>query len=293
MATVGLAYEITAKDRKLLEAFKRSGQALGQFTQQVENDGNAIDKVYNKIAKTVGGVFAIGTLKNFAQQIIHVRGEVQQLESAFETMLGSKAKSDAMMKDIVNLAQATPFTLTEVADNTKQLIAMGIASDKAIGTVKALGDVAAGVSVPMSRLAVNYGQVAAPGKMQTKEMKDFAMAGVPIVAELAKMLGKTAAEINAMAEAGEIGFPIVEEAFKRMSSEGGMFYNMMEKQNASMTGQISKLQDAFEGVLNEIGKSGEGVFASAIGGMTMLIANYEKIGKILMGLVATDRKSVV
>ncbi|MDR1161273.1 MAG: tape measure protein [Tannerellaceae bacterium] len=266
---------------------------LAESRKGILDLGDTAEDVSSKIERSVkqaGGAFAAfgggAALAGLIKQIVNVRGEIQQLEIAFETMLGSKERADKMMADIKQLALSTPFTLTEVADNTKQLIAMGIATENAIDTVKALGDVAAGVSVPLSRIAINYGQVSALGKLQSREIRDFAMAGIPIVEELGKQLGKTAAEIYKMVEAGKIGFPAVEQAFKNMSGEGGKFYNLMEKQNASVTGQISKLQDEFQLMFNAIGQENEGVIYDAISGASSLVANYEQIGKTILELVA-------
>ncbi|SBW07609.1 hypothetical protein KL86DYS2_13194 [uncultured Dysgonomonas sp.] len=137
------------------------------------------------------------------------------------------------------------------------------------------------------RIAINYGQVSALGKLQSREIRDFAMAGIPIVEELGKMLGKTSAEIYDMVEAGKIGFPEVEQAFKNMSGEGGKFYNLMEKQNASVTGQISKLKDSIQLMFNEIGESSEGIIYTAIDGASKLVDSYQEVGVILAGLVST------
>jgi tape measure domain-containing protein len=246
-----------------------------------------VNKLAGELKSLGAGFVGISAMKKFAEQVVSMRGEIQQLGIAFETMLDSKQKADAMMQDIIQFAQKTPFTLTEVADNTKQLMAMGIASEKVMDTMRALGDVAAGVSVPISRLAINYGQVAALGNLQQREIRDFAMAGVPIVAELAKMLNKTSAEITNMVSAGDIGFPLVEQAFKSMSSEGGKFYNLMEKQNASVTGQVSKLKDQIQIMFNSIGEANEGVIYGAIDAASSLVANYEKVGAIITSLIST------
>lgn len=254
---------------------------------QAENRVDQFEAHIKRVGLTVGAAFGIDSFANFTKQVVNLRGEIQQLEIAFETMLGSKERSDAMMADIKRLALSTPFTLTEVADNTKQLIAMGIATDKAIETVKSLGDVAAGVSVPLSRIAINYGQVSALGKLQSREIRDFAMAGIPIVEELSKMLGKTSAEVYELVEAGKVGFPQVEQAFKNMSGEGGKFYNLMEKQNASVTGQLSKLQDELQLAFNSIGKNNERIIYGSINLASELVANYERIGEALAILIAT------
>ena len=113
-------------------------------------------------------------MTGLVKKMVEVRGEFQQLSIAFETMLGSKEKADNLMKEAVTFAAKTPFTLTDVASNIKQLMAMGVAVENVMDTMKMLGDVAAGVSVPISRVAINYGQVLTMGKLQGRELRDFA-----------------------------------------------------------------------------------------------------------------------
>lgn len=262
-------------------------QSLGAKQASFNNNLLSMGNIASQIGGRLQSAFSLAALEQLGSTIINTRGEIQQLEIALETMLGSKVKADKMMQDIMVFAQETPFTLTEVASNTKQLMAMGIAADDVMTTMKALGDVAAGVSVPISRIAINYGQVSALGKLQQREIRDFAMAGIPIVEELSKVMGKTVEEVSALVSAGRVGFPEVREAFISMSSEGGKFYNLMSKQNASVTGQISKLKDQLQLMFNEIGKANEGVIYSGIGGLAYLVENYEKVAKILAALVVT------
>lgn len=277
----------TIKYNNLRSEVNKYAKEQERAARSTSETSDGLVDLLKKGAALAGITYGVDKIKQLGSEIISVRGEIQQLQIAFETMLGSKEKADRMMADIKKLALSTPFTLTEVADNTKQIIAMGIESDKAIDTVKMLGDVAAGVSVPLWRVAINYGQVSALGKLQSREIRDFAMAGIPIVEELGKMLGKTSSEIYSMVEAGRIGFPEVEQAFKNMSGEGGKFYNLMEKQNASVTGQISKLKDSIQLMFNEIGQDSEGVIYTSINAVSSLVDNYETLGKVLLGLIAT------
>ena len=273
------------KDGALYFATGIDNSGLKKDSEEAKRYINDISDFAKKAGIALGAAFSVGALKQFASEVINVRGEIQQLGIAFETMLGSKERADRMMSDIVDMAKRTPFTLTDVATNAKQLMAMGIAADEVIGTLKSLGDVAAGVSVPISRIAINYGQVRALGRLQSREIRDFAMAGIPIVEQLANMLGKTASEIYEMVDAGSVGFPLVEQAFKNMSGEGGKFYNLMEKQNSSLTGQIEKLKDEIQLMFNEIGESQEGVIYGSIGVASSLVENYERVGKTLMEVV--------
>lgn len=261
-----------------------------QASQIVGGIGTTASGVKSQLMGMAGalGIVAGGAgLVSLGKQVIEIRGQFQQLGIAFETMLGSKEKADKLMGELVQFAAKTPFTLTDVATNTKQLLAMGIETEKVMATMKSLGDVAAGVSVPLQRIAVNYGQVATQGALSGRDFKDFMLQGIPIMDEFVKMTGKSAREIKDMVTAGQIGFPLVEQAFKNMAGEGGKFYNLMEKQNASVTGQISNLTDKWEVMLNEIGKGNEGLIYGGINGLAGLISNYQEILDILKVLVAT------
>lgn len=264
-----------------------SGARLDNAFNQAGKSVNLLGNDINSLQRNILTLASVSTLGRLGKEIIFVRGEFQQLGIAFETMLGSKEKSDRLMAEQIALAQKTPFTLVDVATNTKQLLAMGIGYEKVMQTMKDLGNVAAGVSVPLSRIAINYGQVATLGKLQQREIRDFAMAGIPIIDELAKNLGKAKDEILGMVEAGQIGFPEVEKAFQTMSGEGGKFYNLMEKQNASVTGQISNLTDKLQVMMNDLGKSNEGLIYGGISGVVTLVENYKGIIDVLEVLAIT------
>jgi tape measure domain-containing protein len=281
-----IQFSASLNTTQLQNALTQSNQQVGAWARGVENQVSGVDAAMAKLGAGLAVYFGAGQLKQFGMEVIEVRGQFQQLGIAFETMLGSKDKADKLMQEAITFAAKTPFTLSDVATNIKQLMAMGIATEDVMSTMKSLGDVAAGVSVPISRVAINYGQVATLGKLQGREVRDFAMAGIPLIEELAKNLKKSKDEITEMVTAGQIGFPMVEAAFKSMSSEGGKFYNLMEKQNASVTGQISNLTDKWQVMLNEIGQSNEGLIYSGISGTKDLIDNYKQIGEILSGLIA-------
>ncbi len=280
-------FEATFDDSKLRAGIQRANKTVGEWAANAQKNGQAVDNTFGNLQKRFLQFASIHFAQQIGGEIIKVRGEFQQLGIAFETMLGSKAKADKLMQDAIVFAQKTPFTLTDVATNIKQLMAMGIETEKVMDTMKSLGDVAAGVSVPISRIAINYGQVAALGRLQQREIRDFAMAGIPIVEELAKQFGKTSDEINDMVAAGQIGFPAVEKAFASMAGEGGKFYNLMEKQNKSVTGQISNLQDKLQVMFNSIGKANEGLIYGGISGLSDLVENYQDVLDVLKFLVVT------
>lgn len=260
---------------------------LATITNTVKKEGNEIDGLARRMGESLAGAFTVFAAGNFVKDIARVRGEFQQLEVAFETMLGSKANADRLMSQVVDFAARTPFQLQDVATGAKQLLAYGTAADDIIPTLKSLGDVSAGLSVPIERLILNYGQVRTQLKMTGRELRDFNVAGVPIVAELSKNLGVAESKIADMVEKGQIGFNDVEQAFQTMTSQGGRFNDLMDKQAKTITGLASNFSDAWNKMMNSIGQQNEGIIAGSITGAMEVVENYEQVLDILKILVAT------
>lgn len=276
----------SSMDNSQLKTDVRSAnQTIAGFVKDTERHGNSLAGTFSKVGERLLAYGSFFAALNIGKQIVEITGQFQQLRIAFETMLDSKEKADRLMSQSIELAQKTPFTLMEVSTNAKQLMAMGVSFEKVMGSLRNLGDVAAGVSVPLSRLAINYGQVLTLGRLQQREIRDFAMAGVPLVAELAKNMGKTAEEIQKLVSEGKIGFAEVEKAFQTMAGEGGKFYNLMEKQNRSITGQMSNLVDKWQVMISEIGEANKGVIYDSMNAASTLMANYKEIWAAIKPIV--------
>ena len=215
------------------------------------------------------------------QSIVQVRGQFQQLEIAFGTMLGSEQKAKDLMDQMITTAAKTPFDLAGIAGGAKQLLAYGTAADKVNDTLVRLGNIAAGLSIPLNDIVYLYGTTMVQGRLYAQDVRQFTGRGIPLVKELAKMYGVTAEEINSMVSAGKIGFPEVEKVLNGMTDAGGQFYNLMEKQSASLTGMLSNLSDAWDSMLNDIGRANQEVFADAINGASYLVEHYQAILDIL------------
>lgn len=215
------------------------------------------------------------------QSIATTRGQFQQLEIAFETMLGSGTKAQALMNQMVETAAKTPFDLMGVAGGAKQLMAYGLAADKVNDTLVKLGNIASGLSIPLNDIVYLYGTTMVQGRLYAQDVRQFTGRGIPLVRELADMYGVSAEKINEMVSAGKIGFADVEKVLDKLTGAGGQFYNLMEKQSASLTGMISNLEDAWATMLNEIGKDNQDLFSGAIGMASTLVENYQRILDVL------------
>lgn len=282
-----LNYGVGLDNSQLRADASESRRLLQGIGQTAETEGDRIDEAFKKIGAAAAGVFAVSQIKNFVTQVATVRGEFQQLEIAFKTMLGSAAQADALMSQLVKTAATTPFGLTDIAQSAKQLLAYGVEADKVNETLIRLGDIAAGLSIPINDLAYLYGTTMVQGRLYTQDLNQFLGRGIPLIEQLAQQFGVAENQVKALVEEGKVGFPEVEQAIINLTNEGSMFGGLMAAQSQSITGQISNIEDAIDTMFNEIGKQNEGVINDALGLVSTLIENWETVGKVLLTVIAT------
>ena len=147
-----LNFGISLDDSELRRQIESSKSAFEELADTVESDSGRMDDALSGIKKTVASLGLAWSMQEFAQKVATVRGEFQQLEVAMETMLGSANKAQALMSQMVQTAATTPFGLQEVAGGAKQLLAYGLEAEKVNDTLIRLGDIAAGLSIPLGDL---------------------------------------------------------------------------------------------------------------------------------------------
>ena len=282
----GLHFEVTADNNDFLRKMQGVRSAVANASSGVEKESERMDAAFKRLAASVGAIFTAQQAARIIENIVRVRGEFQQLEVAFTTMLRSGEKADRLMAEAVDFAAHTPFDLQGVADGIRQLLAYGTAAEDAIEEVEMLGNVAAGLSVPLNDMIYLYGTLRSQGRAYTVDIRQFAGRGVPIYEELSKVLGVTVEQVNEFISAGKVGFAEVEQAFKNMTSEGGMFYNLMQEQSKTITGQISNLKDNIDMMFNEMGQNAEGFISDVLSGASYLVEHYKDVLRILGTLVA-------
>lgn len=269
--------EIRAVENRLADARR---QFTSLATEAAES-GARVNAATSSMAKNIAGLFSVKMAADFTMQVAAVRGEFQKLEMSFETMLQNKEKADALMAQMVKTAATTPFGLQEVAGGAKQLLAYGVASEKVNDTLIRLGDIAAGLKIPLGDLVYLYGTTMAQGRMFTMDLRQFQGRGIPMTEELAKVMGVAKNEVAGLVTAGKVGFKEMEAAIQSMTSSGGKFSGLMEKQSKTISGQMSNLQDSIEQMFNEIGKSAEGAISGAISVAANLVENYKEVGEAI------------
>lgn len=263
---------------------------FSDMSRTAQSEGLKIDTAFSQaatnIGRALGGLVGAYSLTELSRKIMSVRGEFQQLEVAFETMLNSAEKANALMNQLVSTAATTPFGLQEVAGGAKQLLAYGVAADEVNDTLVRLGDIAAGLSIPLGDLVYLYGTTMVQGRMYAQDMRQFMGRGIPLAEELAKQFGVTKDKVSELVSQGKIGFPEVKKALTALTDAGGKFGGLMEKQSHTITGQISNIEDALDMMFNDLGKQSEGIINSGLAAVSFLIEHYKEFGTALLTVVA-------
>lgn len=247
---------------------------------------NEMQSSLRSVAALMGVTFGVHQLKQWGSEVMSIRGEFQKLEVAFTTMLGDAGKANALMDQLVKTAATTPFDLKSVAAGAKSLMAYGTAAEDVNNMLVRLGDIAAGMSIPLNDLVYLYGTTMVQGRMFTQDLRQFQGRGIPIADELAKVLNTTRDAIPGLVTAGKVTSDVFHQAIMNMSDAGGKFGGLMEAQSKTITGQISNIQDAFDMMYNDIGKSSEGIINAGLSSVSYLVENYEKVGKVILSLIA-------
>lgn len=243
-------------------------------------------------AQRMAFAFSVGSIKNFVEQIASVRGQFELSERSLEAILQNKPKADEIFNKTVELAVKSPFRIKDLVDYTRQLSAYRIESDKLYDTTKRLADVSAGLGVDMGRLILAYGQVKAAAYLRGSEVRQFTEAGINMYGELQQYFKEvkgeayTTAQIVDMISKRKVTFEDVEAIFQRMTDKGGTFYNMQEIQAETLQGKISNLKDAFDVMLNDIGKANDGLFKGMISTATELLKHWEAIKNVGIALAS-------
>lgn len=270
---------------KVLKEAGVNAKSLGEQTSYIAG-------YLSRLMQRTAVVFSFGAAKSFVEQIAEVRGQFELSERSLEAILQNKPKADEIFNKTVELAVKSPFRIKDLVDYTRQLSAYRIESDKLYDTTKRLADVSAGLGVDMGRLILAYGQVKAAAYLRGSEVRQFTEAGINMYGELQQYFKEvkgeayTTAQIVDMISKRKVTFEDVEAIFQRITDKGGTFYNMQEIQAETLQGKISNLKDAFDVMLNDIGKANDGLFKGMISTATELLKHWEAIKNVGIALAS-------
>jgi tape measure domain-containing protein len=223
---------------------------LGKETDKTEKKASTLGSTFAKIG-AAAAVLGVGAI---AMSVLKAGVAMEQTEVAFGTMLGSMDKGLATIKELNTFANVTPFNNEEVIKSGRILLTAGIEADKLTQSLKAVGDVAAGTNQPLNEMAAIYAKALNKGKLQAEELNQLSERGVPILKTLADHYKVTTAEILDMGSKGKLTGVDLKRSFATMTNDGGMFFNMMDKQSKTVGGRWSTLMGTLEMLAITIGK---------------------------------------
>lgn len=268
--------KIASETQRLQQANDNVAKSMERVKRSQSSVLNTTDQLTRKIAL----LFSVSAIQGYVEKLASVRGEFELQQRALQAILQNKDEANALWEKTVALAVKSPFQVKELVTYTKQLAAYKIEADKLYDTTKMLADVSAGLGVDMGRLILAYGQVKAANYLRASEVRQFTEAGVGLLQELATMYTElegrmvSVGEVQARITKRMVAFGDVEEVFKRITSAGGIFYNMQEIQAETLAGMISNLKDNFDIMLNEIGKANDGVLKGFINILNTVVAQW-------------------
>ena len=280
----------TPEWQKAADTYKQVTQRINEIKQAMgglKEQTNSIMPALKKLAMQFGFVFSVQQINQWVKHMVEVRAQFELQNIALRSIIQNKEKADQIFAEVQQLALKSPFSIMQLNTYTKQMAAYGVEADKLVGVTKQLADVSAGLGVEMGRLILAYGQVKTANYLRATEVRQFTEAGLNITQELAnyftELNGKmvTAGDVTEMITKRMVKFEDVAEVFKRVTSAGGMFYEMQEKQSEGLQGQIQRIGDAYSIMLNDIGKSNQGTIAGVLATVRELIQNWRVVAEYI------------
>ena len=278
---------LSAAHNKLISQQKE----LSSLFQQTRTSQSGLMNTSEQLARKLALLFSVSQIQGYIEKLIEVRGQFELQNAALASILQNKDKADLLFGQITQLAVKSPFTIMELNSYTKQLAAYSVEYDKIYDTTKMLADVSAGLGVDMQRLILAFGQVKAANYLRGTETRQFTEAGINMLGELSKYYSELEGRMVSVAEVQDrqyrrlISFKDVEEVFKRLTSAGGMFYDMQEKQSETLAGEWSNLKDSIDLMFNDIGKDNQGILNDVIKSVKYIIENWRTVADVVAPIV--------
>lgn len=279
-------FGLTQQQAEARLSVKKLKDEYSAFREEAGETVQANEKMSLSLTKVLGIIGGVTALKGFASELIRVRGEFQSMETAIETLVG-KDMANKLIPQIKELAKISPLTMSDMVGAEKMMLGFNIQAEDTIRYLQALSDISMGDSVKFNSLTLAFSQMSAAGKLMGQDLNQMINAGFNPLQVISEETGKSIATLKDEMSKGALSAEMVQQAFIDATSAGGKFYQMSENASKTINGQISMMQDALDAAFNEIGQASEGVIMKGIQATTSLIQNYETVGKVLIGLIAT------
>jgi tape measure domain-containing protein len=257
------AQQVNKDFKEVSEKFKSATQNSKQLSEQIKStskDSGLLSNTMGGLKGAIAGAFAVGGVIAFGSAVLEATKNNETFVMSLSAMLKSKEQANILNAQLIELAKSTPFSLVEIQQSTRSLIAMGVASTDISKTLTMLSDVSAGTGNSITELSEKFGRFKTQGRLYMQDVNELTGRGIPVIEEFAKQFGVAESEVRKLIETGKIGFPEVTKALESMTAEGGKFYQLSEQLAQTTEGQLSAMGDSWNKILVKIGQSQTGIF---------------------------------
>ena len=282
-----IAARVTLDTSQLDKDVQRATGKFRQISQSAQQESHNMRDALMGIGKAVGVAFSAQQAIAFVKQVVNVRAEIQALEVSFRTLLGSQQASAELMRQMKEFAAATPLQLGDLAEGAQTMLGFNLDPDEIMPMLKAIGDISMGDAQKFQALTLSFSQMQSVGKLMGQDLLQMINAGFSPLAVMADKTGKSIGELKEEMSAGAISADMVKQAFIDATSEGGQFFGMLSGQGDTVKGALAQLSGAFTDMFNGIGEQSEGIIKGSVKSLQWLVQNYEILGKIFAGIIAT------
>ena len=256
-------------------------------TQQAMGANNALARSWNYMKNRLAFYFTVGASTQFVKNLIDVRSQYEMNERALGILIDSAERGTQIFNELSQMALVSPYTLIELSAAAKQLTAYDVAAKDVVDTTRRLADMAAAVGVPIDRLTYALGQIKAYGYLNSRDARMFANAGIPLIKQLAdyytELEGRmvSTAEVYDKIKKKAVDYNTVMNVVTKMTDDGGKFFNFQAKMADTLKVRLANLTLAWNNMLNDIGKSTQGVLTWGIGALRTLFTHWKQFDKLI------------
>lgn len=286
------AAKLATVNKEMASLKKANADAISSGVQ-LQKVNSGLMESFKNLGKRVLFYAGLGAITGFVKSLMDVRGQYELLERSIGAVLNDFEKGSQIFREQQTLALKSPFTVIDLASTTKMLAAYNFEAEELVDVSKRIADISAALGVPMERLTYNLGQIRAQTVLTARDARDFANAGLSITSELAKMYTEQEQRIVSVGDVMDrmsnkmVSFTDVMKVLNRYTDEGGMFYDFQAKQAETLAGKLSNLTDAYDFMLNEIGKEHQGILTGSISVVQILFENWRAVSSALTVVIST------
>lgn len=271
---------------------RRLAELQGQNIQATHAN-NYLAQSFGYIRNRIVYALTLGAMMQFVKNVYEIRSQYELLERSLGVLVNSFENGSRIFQELNNMALESPFTTMELAGAAKQLTAYNFAAKEVVDTTRRLADISSALGVPMERLTYNLGQIRAQTVLTARDARDFANAGLPIVASLAEHFSElegrvvTTGDVYNRMSKKMVSYNDVMSVLNKMTDEGGKFFEFQAKQAETLKVQINNLDLATNNFFNEFGKANQSLLAAPIQGLKLLLQNWKSIDRVLQSIAVT------